>query len=278
MRTMLLIINVLIIIIILMFISKFHILLYVLIPFSITLVLLVLVSVINYNKQQTKYKTLYEEHIIKPLLTEINPNFNISNDKMITQELYDEAEFEQYSNPIILNGLNKYIIFESKVGIYGIINNRNIQISNIKIGEEINDYFIDCIFCYIKLNYNYYENPIRLRHVKDKRQNMVYKKEKINLENNTLNNKFTIDTVKANKLFDSINNQKIIELYRKNINNPFEVTIKENKLFIRISVINPIQSNPQKNPYNPNSIKRLYDFLQYIFDLSTLFIEITDKK
>lgn len=280
-RFMLIIINITLMYLIISYSSIIHVLLYALIPLSITLIILIFLCIIEYKKKQTKYESLYEENIIKPLLKEIKPDISISNDKIITQELYDEAEFEHYSNPIIFSSLNKYIIFTSKVGMCGTINNRNIQISYIEIRKDVDIAFLNFIFCYVKLNYNYYENPIRLRHVNDREQNIVYKKEKINLNNNILNNNynvFTTDPVTANKVFDSINNQKIIEMYNKNINNPFEITLKEDKLYIRIVAKNAIKLAPQKNPYNPNSIKELYDFLQYIFDISTLFIEIIDKK
>lgn len=243
------------------------------------LVIQIIIAIIFYEKQMKRYQYLYEKYIIKPIICEINKELLIEENKKINTEIYDNAEFEKYSNPIIGNSTNKYMYFRAYAGIHGKERERHIQLSGIEIGKAIDKIIFSGFFGYVTLNNAFYKDPIRIRNIEDKRQVIEYKNEQIKLESNLLLdyfNIFTKDSKKANEILNSINNEKIINLYNKN--NKFEVTLKENKLYIRILSIYSLKGFPRKDPLKKEEIKKIYDKLKFTFELIDLFIDITDKK
>ena len=135
--------------------------LYLIIPLLI-IALITLFKPSDYKEEQI----MYEKYIIKPLICEVNGNFKMLKDKKIDYSFYDNAEFEKYSNPIYLSSYHKYLFFNSFAEIYGQLDERNIQFSEVAVGRDIDTSLFDGIFCCVTLKKSFYKDTIKIRKTK----------------------------------------------------------------------------------------------------------------
>ncbi len=236
----------------------------------IVLIPIVILGLLN-NKNNRKYQSIYEENIIKPIIKGIDLNYNISDNKIITKEIYEDADFRKQSS------------FKSFSGIYGKRNKREFQISEVDLLLDVNgtNTYYNYIFCYVKLD-NTYNNPISLRSINNKIYEENHKNEQVELDSEQLNNYFKIyskDYEKTKQIFNQNNNKRIIELLNKYPDDKYEVTIKDNSLYINIYNNHPIlEAIANKDLYSKENIKRIYDSLNHYLELIDLYIEIVDNK
>ena len=64
--------------------------------------------------------------------------------------------------------------------------------------------------------------------------------------------------------------------FRKDHKTKFEITINQNQLYIRFYTGNMFEANIFKSSVNFNTLKKVYDIINFTFDITRRFIKISE--
>jgi hypothetical protein len=245
-------------------------------PIIIFPILFIAILIIVLNPNITKYNKLYKNTIISTLINEYDPNLNYEPQQKFPRELYNDAEFERYD------------IFHSDDYIYGKIDGLfDIQIGDILTEDESTDsdgnttrYTIfKGIFSAAKLKN--ISGKIKIRSDKGFLGRLIPNK-----------NLMSMDSQEFEKYFDVYSDNKILAMriltsdimdflikFKKENNINFEITLKDDKIYIRIHSSTPMfEGSIFKNPLDKAVLAKYYNYLDFICKLNIKIYNILNEK
>lgn len=218
-------------------------------------------------KEIFKYQKFYKDWIVKRFLKEYDESLNFTIYPGISKNIYSFAEFEKFER------------FYSEDKIEGMIDNHFFQMSEVKIVKTVDvGKSFHGLVAWIKLKKNY-DSEIRILSNKLKLLEFDYEFERIEMESSTFEELFDVFTdnkIEAFKLLTPEVIDKMISFYEK-LNIEYEIVIKGNKLFIRFHTGPMFEGNIIKESTDFDTLKKLYDLLNFLFDISKEIIKIIEE-
>lgn len=228
---------------------------------------------IAYILQYYKYKTIYKEKVIKKFVTAYSDKLNYYPNRGIASRIYNQGEFEKFYDRYHSEDLIEGIILE------------NCKISMAEVHTERKDTSTDSdgntTTTYVTLFHGIFaavELPKFIRFKLKIRKNSIL--------NNLFkgNSKLEMDSGSFEKIFDVNTNNKIqsMRILTSDVMQMLidfklltkltpEITLKENKLFIRYETGNVFEPNLIKRDMNYDKLKKYYDIINFTLGLAEQF-------
>ena len=222
-----------------------------------------------------KYNITYKTKVIRKLVKSYNKDLDFYPNKGISSNSYRQGEFETYD------------IYTSEDLIEGVIDNCHIQMAEVKTQDEIEDddgnktksTIFHGMFGVIELN-NYIKGTIKVRK-NNFLSGLFYGKDKLEMDSSELEKYFDVfadDKIQAMQIFTADIIAEMLDYYNK-YKISYEITIKGNKLYIRFKSGEMFEGNILKSSLDMDTIKKNYDLINFIFNLTKLLANtIKDKE
>lgn len=224
----------------------------------------------------SKFKKIYKEKIITTLVNEYDHNLSFSSDSSIPRSLYNDAEFERYD------------LYSSNDYISGKINGTiPIELGDVLTEDESTDsdgnttYTIIFRGLFAAVTFNQSINTTIKIRTNSKIAGILHSnKEKMQMDSQEFENLFDIysqDKVTAMRILTSDILDYMIQFKKEN-KVKFELTLKQNNLYIRIPCKDMFEGSLMKNSLDEKTLKTYYNYLDFMCNLAQKFYTIIVEK
>lgn len=230
-------------------------------------VVLVLKSM--FSRKLNLYQTIFKEEIIKTLVKENDENLDFQPERGIARTIYNKGEFE------------KYDVFKSEDLITGKLEGKyKINMAEVhtqdrrKDGDDGQHYvtLFHGLFAEIEID-KIVSRKIKLR--KNELKLFGGNKERVELDSGEfekLYDVYSTDKIMAMQLLTSDIMQMFIDFKEKHKITP-ELTLKENKLYIRFNTGNMFEAILTKKSLDYTTLLKYYDTIKFTLDITKEFIK-----
>lgn len=236
--------------------------------------IIVITMIISFSKNDN-YTKNFKFKIINELVREFDPNLEFSDKGAVNEGEFLNSEFE-----------NRYSYIKTQDVIWGkLTEDIDIKLSDIELihedrsGEETTYTTVfKGLFGELKLNTNRYMPRIIIRKNRKRIANKYL--EKIELESAKFENLYdfyTEEPIEALKIFSIDVIEKIVELQEK-YKILFELSFKNDKLYLLIHHKNAFETRAGKNPLDYNLLYEYYSLIELAGKLGIYFKKILDEK
>ena len=239
----------------------------------ISVIVLIILSMFN----KSKFNKLYKEKVISKLVKEYDSNLKYNQNLNITSGIYKQAEFESYNN------------YHSDDLIYGNLDGKiKIQIGDVRTEMETTDsegnsstvVLFRGLFSQANLNQNI-GTVIKIRSDKGKLEKLLSKKSLMQMDSQVFEKEFDVfaqDKIIAMRILTSdILDYMITFKNENNVN--FELTLKDQELYIRIHCQNMFESTSIfKDSIDKTALEKYYNYLNFICELNRKFYYTIEEK
>ena len=215
-----------------------------------------------YKKYNSKYQKEFKEKVVKNFIEIMPYQLSYSNVENNTlQKYYDDANFSNV----------KYDKFISNDYLEGMVDNINIQISDIVLEENV----YKGIFSVSMIN------QILPQEVRIKTKKPINKYE---------NDKVEVDDIRFEKYFDVFSKSKILALeilthdvmeemvqYFETNKGDFEIVMKENRIYIRYNIGDIFEGEVLRKSTNIKSLWIFYNMVRFTIELAIKINKILEK-
>ena len=257
----------------------------ILIFFSL-IILFILFSIFSYFIQKGKntekkpkkknYNQLFKEKIITTLVSSYDSNLIFSREKSISENLYNRGLFEIYdiysSDDLVYGKISGIIDFEM-----GDIVTQNKQTDSE--GNTTVYTVFRGLFSSAKLDKNI-KNTIKIRSNKGNIGIGLSKKYQLHMDSIEFEKYFDIyssDQILAMRVLTSDIMDYMVSFTTEN-KVKFEITISDEKLYIRIHCKNMFEGSVFKNSIDVNTLKQYYTYLNFMCELNKKFYKVISEK
>ena len=264
----LIIISVIIVMLIIALRWQFKILWIFIIPMLIWLIL-------SYTAHINNYKKIYKEKVIEKFIHAYSENLLYSPNRGIAPGLYNQAEFERYYDRYHSEDLITGNIFEDCKITMGEVHIEDKQTTTDSDGHTSTTYvtLFHGLFSQIELS-KYISFNLKIR--KNSMLNNIFKsKSKLDMDSGSFEKIFDVNTdnkIQSMRILTSDVMQMLIDFKGKNKIVP-EITIKDNKIFIRYETGNVFEPNFIKNDMDFDKLKKYYNIINFTLELSKQFAQ-----
>lgn len=228
--------------------------------FIIVALVIFSISIFGGSKKIRAYTIQFKEKIITAIVKSYSEDFRYSPNSGIASSVYIDGEFERFDRYHSEDG----IVGSSKQGY-------RINMSEVHTEDKYRDSdghvhyttLFHGIFAKVEID-KFLSNKIRIR------------RNTIKIFDN--NQRIEMDSSEFEKIYDIYSDNKIVtmQLFTSDILQMFidfkdikpELTIKENKLYIRFETGNIFEANVFKNALDYNTLKRYYDIVGFILKIA----------
>ena len=239
----------------------------------ISAIILIILSMFNKNK----FNKIYKENVISKLVEGYDSNLKYDQKLRITSGTYKQAEFESYNN------------YHSDDLIYGNLDGKiKIQIGDVRTEMETTDsegnsstvVLFRGLFSQANLNQNI-GTVIKIRSDKGKLEKLLSKKSLMQMDSQVFEKEFDVfaqDKIIAMRILTSdILDYMITFKNENNVN--FELTLKDQELYIRIHCQNMFESTSIfKDSIDKTALEKYYNYLNFICELNRKFYYTIEEK
>lgn len=238
-------------------------------PMFIVPALMILIIKLAFSKKKAIYRSIFKEEIIQTFVKEYDNNLDFNANRGISRRIYDSGEFERYD------------LFSSEDLITGFLEGKyKINMSEVRTQEEQKDSDGDThyttlfhgIFAEIELDKIIF-NKLKLR--KDKLKLFGGNRERVELDSSEFEKLYDVyatDKIMAMQLLTSEIMQMFIDFKEKYKIIP-ELTLKENKLYIRFQTGEMFEAKVMKNALDYETLLKYYDTIKFSLNISKEFIK-----
>lgn len=235
----------------------------------ILLGLIAIILKLAFNSKAKEYRTIFKEDIIKTLINEYDNNLSFNAERGIASIIYNKGEFE------------KYDIFRSEDLITGSLEGKyKIQMAEVHTQDEQTDsegdkHYVTLfhgLFAQIELDQIIFAK-LKLR--KDKLKLFFEDNERVELDSSEFEKMYDVystDKIIAMQLLTSDTMQMFIDFKEKYKIIP-ELTLKEDKLYIRFQTGNLFEANIMKNSLDYETLLKYYNTINFTLDITKEFIK-----
>lgn len=235
-----------------------------LIPYILVVAMMIIIFSMAFGN--SKYRTQFKEKVIAPFVKNIDENLNYYPNKGISSVLYRQGEFESYDN------------YSSEDAIEGMLDGKYaVKMAEVHTEEESTDSDGDrhtyTVFYGIFGNVECSKNittEIKIRSDKGMLGNLFSGKTKIEMDSSEFEKYFDINAdnkIIAMQILTADVMAMMIE-FREEHKIKYELTIKENQIYIRFHTGEVFEPKIFKNALDYDTLKRYYDIIDFIFKVS----------
>lgn len=248
--------------------------LYVLLPFAIIITFFSLF--LSGSSSHNSYKKEYKSKIISSLVTNYDEHLYFNGELQIPRTIYNAAEFEGYDN------------FYSNDYIHGKIDGIiPIQLGDIKTENEHTDSdgnttyttVFRGLFSEATLSKDLF-NIIKIRSDKGKLAKLFSGKEQVEMDSQEFEKYFDVfssDKILAVRILTSDIMNYMID-FKKNNKVNFEITLKNNHMYIRIHCDDMFEGSMSKNAIDFDTLHKYYKFLDFMCELNKKIYTVIQEK
>ena len=238
-------------------------------PRFIELALIILIIKLAFSKKKAIYRSIFKEEIIQTFVKEYDNNLDFNANRGISRRIYDSGEFERYD------------LFSSEDLITGFLEGKyRINMSEVHTQEEHKDSDGDThyttlfhgIFAEIEFGQFIFEK-LKLR--KDKLKLFGVNRERVELDSSEFEKIYDVystNKIMTMQLLTSDIMQMFIDFKEKYKIAP-ELTLKQNKLYIRFQTGNMFEATVMKNALDYETLLKYYETIKFSLNISKKFIK-----
>lgn len=228
---------------------------------------------ISMIKQYSKYKLIYKEKVIKKFVHSYSDKLEYYPEQGISSRIYNNADFERYYDRYHTEDLIKGEILENcKISMAEVHTEREETTTDSE-GHTTTTYvtLFHGLFAEIDIpKFLVFDLKIR----RDALLSKVFKgKQKLEMDSSEFEKIFDVNTsdkVQSMRILTSDVMQMFIDFKNKNKLTP-EITLKENKLYIRFATGDMFEPSLIKQDMNYDKLKKYYDVINFTFNLAEQF-------
>ena len=233
-------------------------------PYILIIIMMILIFSMAFGN--SKYKKTFKQTVIATLVKNIDENLNYYPEGKIGSVLYRQAEFENYDN------------YYSEDTIEGILDRKYaVKMAEVHTENESTDSngnthkntIFHGIFGYIECPKNI-TTTLKIRSDKGILGNLFAGKTKIEMDSVEFEKYFDINTenrILAMQILTSDVMAMLIEFVKED-KIKYELTIKENHIYIRFHTGAVFEPKMLKNALDYNTLKKYYDIIDFVFKVS----------
>lgn len=226
--------------------------------------------IISVNKQYNKYKMVYKEIVIKKFIHAYSDKLEYYPREGISSRIYNNADFERYYDIYRSEDLIKGEILEDCRITMAEVHTQREETSTDSDGNTTTSYvtLFHGLFAEIEMpKFLAFESKIR----RNALLSGIFKgKQKLEMDSSEFEKIFdvnTTDKIQTMRILTSDVMQMLIDFKTKNKVTP-EITLKENKLYIRFETGNVFEPSLLKQDINYDKLKKYYDIINFTFGLA----------
>lgn len=243
------------------------------IPFVLITIMIILITGVVISKE--KYTPTFKEKAIKPLIKNIDMNLKYNPKGGIPSAIYQKGEFEKYDN------------YHSEDEIEGMLDGKCIlRMAEVLTEEESTDSegrtqtftIFHGIFGNIEATKNI-GTTLKVRSDKGKFGGIFKGKTKIDMDSAEFEKYFDIyaeNRIVAMQILTADVMEMMID-FIKTSEIKYELTIKENQIYIRFHTGNVFEPKMFKDVLDYNMLKKYYDIITFIFNVTRAINEAIEN-
>ena len=226
----------------------------------------------------TKYTKTYKEEVVKKFIKAYDENLEFLYEKGIPKATYREGAFENFDR------------YHSEDLIMGNIDGHNIMMGEVHTEREYETTDSDGhsqtqyetvfhgLFGLSELDKSYH-GMVRIHADKGLFGKIFQDKKRIEMDSSEFEKHFDVmadDKIQAMQILTS----DIMDLmlnFLKDSKIKFELTIRNNKLYIRFKTGGMFEGNIIKSSVDFDSLKKVYDVINFTFDITRAFAKVIDE-
>ena len=238
-----------------------------------------MICMILIGSPQKKYTELYKEKVVKTFIKSYDENLEYNPYGMIPKSIYLSAGFNE--------AFDRY---HSEDLITGNIDDHEMMIGEVHIEREETDTDSDGhkttsyvtvfqgMFGKVNIN-NKYNGEIKVHSNKGKLGNLFSGKKRIEMDSTEFEKYFDVyadDKIQAMQVLTSDIMEQMISFIKEN-KTKFELTIKQNELYIRFKTGQMFEANVFRSSVNFDTLKRMFDIINFTFDITRALVKVTEE-
>ena len=228
---------------------------------------------------QQEYTKMYKEKVIKNFIQQYDDNLTYVQEEKIPENIYKNSGFEKtydrYFSEDVINGT-----IDGHEILMGEVHTQVLEASTDSDGHTISGYETSFygLFCEIPLS-KIYNGEIKIYSDKGKLAKLFRDKQRIEIDSSEFEKYFDVyadDKIQATQILTSDLMEKMINSQKEH-NIKLEIIIKKNRLYIRYHTGAIFEGNILKSSVDYNILKKVYDIINFIFDITRKFIKISEE-
>ena len=239
----------------------------------IFVILTLLWMIISYNSHHNKYKKIYKEKVIGEFIHAYSEKLEYYPDRGILPRMYNEGEFERHYDIYHSEDLIKGDILEDCKITMAEVHTEDKETSTDSDGHTTTTYvtLFYGLFAEIELS-KYISFYLKIRR-NSMLSNIFKGKSKLEMDSSIFEKIYDVNTndkIQSMRILTSDVMQMLIDFKEKNKIVP-EITIKNNKIFIRYQTGNVFEPNLIKNDMDFDKLKKYYNIINFTLELAKQF-------
>lgn len=241
---------------------------------NLSLILGISLAIIIYMEPAPKYRKIYKEKVVKQLIKAYDENLEFSYENGIPETTYVEGAFERFD------------CYHSEDLIIGNVDGHDMMLAEVHTQDESTDdegntsysTIFHGLFGFSNLNKSY-NGMIRVHADKGFLSKMFGDKKRIEMDSSEFEKYFDVfadDKIQAMQILTS-DIMDIMLLFLEESKIKFELTIRNNKLYIRFKTGGMFEGNIMKSSVDYDTLKNIYNIINFTFDLTRLFAKVIDE-
>lgn len=229
---------------------------------------------IGNGKWKKEYTRIYKEKVIMKFINSYDENLEFFYEKGIPIAIYKEGNFE------------KFDCYYSEDLIIGKVDNHDMMLAEVHTeNESVDDEgrksystVFHGLFSFSKLN-NSYNGMMKIHADKGFLSKVFDDKKRIEMDSSEFEKHFDViadDKIQAMQILTSDSMDKMLN-FLENEKIKFEITIREDKLYIQFFTGGMFEGNIMKSSVDFETLKKVYDIINFTFDLTNTFAKTIDE-
>lgn len=229
--------------------------------------------IISYTKHIHNYTKIYKEKVIGKFIKGYSEKLEYYPNRGISSIIYNQAEFERHYDRYHSEDVIVGNIFEDCKITMGEVHTEEEHTTTDSDGNTDTTYvtLFHGLFSQIELS-KYIKFNLKIRK-NSMLSNIFKRKSKLDMDSSSFEKIFDVNTddkIQTMRILTSDVMQMLIDFKDKNKIVP-ELTIKDNKIFIRYETGNVFEPNFIKNDMDFDKLKRYYNIINFTLELSKQF-------
>lgn len=228
---------------------------------------------------QNEYKSAYKEKVVRTFIKSYDENLSYTPEAKIPQHIYRSAGFETiydryYSDDLITGNIDGHEM------MMGEVHTQREEEHTDSDGNTTTSYvtIFHGMFGNVKIN-NKYNGEIKVHSDKGKLGNLFSGKTRIEMDSTEFEKYFDVyanDKIQAMQVLTADIMEQMISFIKEN-KTKFELTIKQNELYIRFKTGKMFEANVFKSSVNFDTLKKVYDIINFTFDITRELVKVTEE-
>lgn len=242
------------------------------------ILLCIVLAVILLLGPANQYKKTYKEKVVKKFIKAYDENLEFWYEKGIPKATYVEGAFENFdryhSEDLIIGNIDGHHMMMGEVHT-----EREYQTTDCDGHTETNyETVFHGLFGLSELDKSY-NGMVKIHADKGFLSKVFDNKKRIEMDSSEFEKHFDViadDKIQAMQILTSDIMDRMLQ-FLNHSKIKFELTIHNNKLYIRFKTGGMFEANIMKSSVNLDSLKKVYDVINFTFDITRAFAKVIDE-